>query len=68
MLNQFGEYVNELSMWRRKKDDVVAVGIISDNDNVKEDDGGICSNDKESTRIESSSMTMNVYSFFAFGP
>ena len=47
---------------------MVAVGIISDNDNVKEDDGGICSNDKESTRIESSSMTMNVYSFFAFGP
>ena len=37
----------------RKKEDVVAVGIISDNDGVKEDDGDIYANDKRSTDIRS---------------
>ena len=49
MLNQFGD-VNELSLRRQKKEYLVAVGIIGGNGNVKEDDGGICTNDKGFTR------------------
>ena len=53
MLNRFREDVKELSLWRWKKEYVVAIGIISGNGSVKEDDGGICTNDKGFTSIGS---------------
>ena len=53
MLNRFREDVKELSLQWRKKEDVVAVGIISGIGSVKEDDGGIYTNDKGSTGVRS---------------
>jgi len=53
MLNRFGEDVKELSLHWWKKEDVVAVGIISDIGGIKEDDGGIYTNDKGFTGIRS---------------